>query len=238
MLIDTLKSIQPFAIAISFLLLYLCEYIIPQRKELIDRRHDFKNILLGLLNFGIAFGAGYYFQILLGVINKNQWGLFPLITLNKILFVSIQLICIDIFMYWWHRLNHEIPLLWLFHRFHHADTKMNTTTAFRFHAGELILSYFFKMIIFGLLGISVLAIILYNLVYVPVVIFHHSNISISESKDNLLRYFLVTPRMHRIHHSCIKAETDSNYSSLFPWWDLIFKSGRKKPVEENIKFGI
>ena len=235
---DTLKSIQPFAIGISFLLLYIVEYIIPQRKELIDRRHDCKNILLGLLNFGIAFGAGYYFQVLLGVINKNQWGLFPLMTINRTLLVIIQFICIDFFMYWWHLINHKVPFLWFFHRFHHADTKMNTTTAIRFHAGELILSYFLKMIIFGLLGISVLAIILYNLVYVPVVIFHHSNISISERKDNLLRYFLVTPRMHRIHHSCIKAETDSNYSSLFPWWDLIFKSGRKKPIEENIKFGI
>lgn len=238
MLIPTIKSLQPFAIALSFLLLYIFEYFLPQRKELADWRHDIQNILLGVLNFGIAFGAGYYFQVLLAMVNKHQWGLFPLITINGLLLLSIQLICIDIFMYWWHRFNHVFPALWFFHRFHHADTKMNTTTSFRFHAGELILSYFFKMIVFGLLGISVLAVILYNLVYVPVVIFHHSNISISERRDNFLRYFLVTPRMHRIHHSCIKAETDSNYSSLFPWWDIIFKSGRKKPLEENITFGL
>ena len=236
--INTIQSLQPFAIAISFLLLYIVEYFLPQRKELIDRNHDIRNILYGLLNFGIAFGAGYYFQQLLGLINKNEWGLFPMITINQVLLISIQFVCIDIFMYWWHRFNHMIPALWFFHRFHHADTKMNTTTAIRFHAGELILSYFFKMIIFGLLGISVWAVILYNLVYVPVVIFHHSNIAISERKDKLLRYFLVTPHMHRIHHSCIKAETDSNYSSLFPWWDLLFKSGRKKPIEKDIKFGI
>lgn len=238
MLIDTIKSIQPFAIGISFLLLYIVEYFLPQRRELVDRRHDIKNILLGLLNFGIAFAAGYYFQVLLGIINKNQWGLFSLISMNGILLVIIQFFCIDIFMYWWHRLNHQIPVLWFFHRFHHADTKMNTTTALRFHAGELILSYIFKIFVFGILGISVLSLILYNIVYVPVVIFHHSNIAISESKDNLLRYFFVTPRMHRIHHSCIKAETDSNYSSLFPWWDLIFRSGIKKPRQENVKFGI
>ncbi len=144
---------------------------------------------------------------------------------------------IDIFMYWWHRVNHEWRILWYFHKFHHADTKLNSTSALRFHAGELLLSYVTKIIAFSLLGISLSAILVHSLLFFPIIVFHHSNLKISERWDLFFRRFIVTPLMHRIHHSVIKSETNSNYSSVLPYWDRLFRSYVKKPSKE-IVFGV
>ena len=238
MVVDEIKIMQPYSIGIAFLLLYLAEHILPARKELTDIRHDIKNILFGILNFGLAFTAGYYFQVLLEYVNKNEMGLFYQFKIYPAILIGIEFICIDLFMYWWHRVNHLVAAFWYFHKFHHTDTRMNTTTAFRFHAGELILSYVFKLIVFCVLGIPTFTVILYSFLYVPLVIFHHSDISISQKKDTFLRFIFVTPRMHRIHHSNLRFETDSNYSSFFSWWDLIFQSNLKKPTKEKIDFGV
>ncbi len=144
---------------------------------------------------------------------------------------------IDCFLYWWHRINHLVPFFWYFHKFHHKDEKMNSTTAVRFHTGELILSYVVKIIIFLLLGVSLGSVLLHAFILFPVILFHHSNIKISMEKDLFLRKFFVTPQMHRLHHSVIKFDTDSNYSSILPYWDMIFKTYHKKP-DKPVKFGI
>ena len=140
-------------------------------------------------------------------------------------------------MYWWHRINHEWHILWYFHKFHHVDTKLNSTSALRFHTGELLLSYIAKIIAFSILGISLSAVLVHALLFFPIVVFHHSNLKISERWDLFFRRFIVTPRMHRIHHSVIKSETNSNYSSVLPYWDKLFRSYVKQPAKD-IEFGI
>lgn len=232
-----LKSIQPYAIGIAFVLVYIAENIFPQRAEHKNLNHDLKNIGIGFINAFITFIGGYYFQKIIVYLNNHQIGLFHLLKLPFLFQVVIQLIIIDIFMYGWHRLNHTWQVLWRFHKFHHADKKMNSTTALRFHVVELSLSFIAKLLIFPLLGISITAIVLYSFLFLPVVIIHHSNIRIAEQADLLLRKIIVTPRMHRIHHSRIMEETNSNYSSVFPWWDTLFKTYRKKAVKE-IEFGL
>ena len=143
----------------------------------------------------------------------------------------------DVFMYWWHRANHQVPFFWRFHSFHHTDKKLNTTSSVRFHAVELLLSYVFKVPVFAILGISPLTITVYGLIFLPVVILHHSNIRISKTVDKILRMFIVSPGMHRIHHSITKFETNSNYSSVLPYWDTLFKSYVPKS-QKPIVFGI
>jgi sterol desaturase/sphingolipid hydroxylase (fatty acid hydroxylase superfamily) len=130
-----------------------------------------------------------------------------------------------------------MPFLWKFHRFHHKDEKLNSTSAVRFHAVELVLSYVLRFCLFPLLGVSVSTVILYSIILFPVIVFHHSNVRITEALDTLLRTIFVTPRMHRIHHSKIITETNSNYGSVFPYWDGIFKSYVAKPAKE-IEFGV
>ncbi len=232
-----IKSAQPYIFAIVFLLIYAAEHMFPQRRDLIDTKHDLRNMFIGLINLIVVFFFGIYFQKIIVLAATKNFGLFYFLQWNGIVAIIFQFLCIDVIMYWWHRFNHTIPFFWQFHKFHHVDAKLNATTALRFHAVELILSFFYKLIFFVLLGIGSEAIIIHGILFLPVVIFHHSNLRISINTDNLLRLVLVTPRMHRIHHSVLPFETRSNYSSLLPWWDIVFKTNRQKPVQE-IRFGV
>jgi sterol desaturase/sphingolipid hydroxylase (fatty acid hydroxylase superfamily) len=114
---------------------------------------------------------------------------------------------------------------------------MNSTTAVRFHTGELLLSYAVKFVVFPLLGFNVASVILHAIVLFPVIVFHHSNVYISKKADNFFRLLFVTPHLHRIHHSRIINETNSNYGSVFPYWDKLFRSYISKPAMP-IEFGV
>ncbi len=232
-----IKTIQPYLIGGVFVMLYLAEHLFPQEVPLAPRKHDINNLLIGMVNAGITFLAGYYFQQVIQWLNLRHIGLFNLFALPFPLMLLFQILCLDLFMYGWHRINHVIPWLWSFHRFHHLDQRMNLTTALRFHVVELLLSYAFRLMVFPLLGFSLTAIVLYSLLFFPVVMLHHSNIAIREKVDLFIRHVIVTPRMHRIHHSQKKLETNSNYSSVFPWWDRIFHTYRNQPVAP-IQFGV
>jgi len=234
---DIIQTIQPYALAGIFALMYLAEHIIPQRREIIDHKHDLKNILVGGFNLVIIAILGVQFQKAIEWLNNKQFGLLQLFKIPSIINIVIGFLLIDIFMYWWHRANHEWRFLWFFHKFHHVDTKLNSTSALRFHAGELLLSYVTKIIAFSLLGISLSAILVHSLLFFPIIVFHHSNLKISERRDLFFRRFIVTPLMHRIHHSVIKSETNSNYSSVLTYWDRLFRSYVKKPSKE-IVFGV
>lgn len=235
--IDFIKIITPYTLGIVFLLIYLSEHIFPQRKDLIDHKHDAINILVGLVNLVLVFTGGYYFQQFIEFTNARHFGILQLLQMPFFIELIAGVLFIDCFLYWWHRINHLVPFFWYFHKFHHKDEKMNSTTAVRFHTGELILSYVVKIILFPLLGVSLGSVLLHAFILFPVILFHHSNIKISMEKDLFLRKFFVTPQMHRLHHSVIKFDTDSNYSSILPYWDMIFKTYHKK-TDKPVKFGI
>lgn len=234
-LLTFLKIIQPYAAALVFMLIYLAEHLLPERRGYTDYRHDLINIAIGAGNLVIAGLGGYFLQRCLDDGRLHSFGL--LYVLPVWLQLLSGFILADLFMYWWHRANHRLPFLWRFHRFHHLDTQLNATSAVRFHTLELILSYVVKTPVFMIIGISPITIIVYGLVFIPVVILHHSNIRISKKTDSRLRLFVVSPGMHRIHHSVIVRETNSNYSSVFPYWDKLFRSYRSVP-EKDITYGV
>ena len=140
-------------------------------------------------------------------------------------------------MYWWHRFNHTVGFLWRFHKFHHKDLLMNTTTAIRFHTVELFLSVVMKSIVFVLAGFNFLPVLIYELFFFTAIVIHHSNIRITDQLDMLYRKLFSSPLMHRIHHSNKQKETDTNYGSVFSFWDRIFKTYLKK-TETPIVFGV
>lgn len=236
-LLHLLKTSTPLFSGVVFTLLYFAEQVYPQRNELLDRQHDLKNMAIGILNLVIIFSAGYYFQKLITITNANRWGLLQQWEWNFSMGLLLNFILLDCFLYWWHRLNHTIPFLWKFHQFHHEDQKMNTTTALRFHFMELLLSYAIRFLIFPLLGFSLSAVLLHGLVLFPVLLLHHSNIKLHPKVDYLLRFILVTPAIHRVHHSKEVAETNSNYGAILPYWDRIFSSLNTN-YRNNITFGI
>jgi sterol desaturase/sphingolipid hydroxylase (fatty acid hydroxylase superfamily) len=232
-----LQFFQAFGLAVLFVSLYVAEHIVPARKMIWIKRHDLLNMLTGALNLIIVFSGGYFLGKLLGSVQSHHFGLLNLFFIPRTLYLVLQVIFIDVAMYWWHRINHLVPLFWRFHKFHHKDEQMNSTTTLRFHPVEQLLSSLMKLALFPLLGLTPMGILVYGFLFFPVILIHHSNISVSEKADRIYRKLFVSPLMHRTHHSRIKKETDSNYGSVFPFWDRLFKSYTKRP-SGPVVFGI
>lgn len=233
----TLQILQPVILAVLFVGLYAAEHIFPQQYRKLDKKHDFKNIMVGAVNLLIVFTGGYFLAKLLIASKTTHFGILNLFTLPSIINLIIQVILIDLVMYWWHRVNHLFPLFWRFHRFHHLDEQLNSTTTLRFHPVEQVLSSVMKLGAFPLLGLTTFGVWIYGFLFFPIIIIHHSNIKLSERFDSIYRKIFISPMMHRIHHSVIKKEADSNYGSVFPVWDIIFKSYTKKSIGK-IRFGV
>ncbi|WP_022836891.1 sterol desaturase family protein [Salisaeta longa] len=145
---------------------------------------------------------------------------------------------LDLWTYLWHRLNHVVPVLWRFHRVHHHDPTMDVTTASRFHTGEIVLSSLFRIGIIVAVGVHLWELVLYETLMFAVVQFHHANIALPPALDRALRAVIVTPNMHKIHHSRWQPETDSNYSALFSWWDRLGRTFRMRADVSAIRFGL
>jgi sterol desaturase/sphingolipid hydroxylase (fatty acid hydroxylase superfamily) len=150
----------------------------------------------------------------------------------------LSLLILDLYMYVWHRAMHTLPLAWRFHRVHHTDRTMNVSTAYRFHPIEIISSSLPKLMLVWWLGISAEAILSYELVFTVVVAVQHSNFALPSSIDRFLALAIVTPNYHRIHHSQVVAETNSNYGSVLSCWDWIFQTRTDLPDVINIQLGI
>ncbi len=150
----------------------------------------------------------------------------------------LSFLIIDIYMYFWHRSMHVFPLAWRFHRLHHTDRSMNISTAYRFHPIEIIGSSIPKLILIWWLGISSNFVLIYELVFTVIVALHHSNLYLPASIDRILAQLIVTPNYHRIHHSQIVTETNSNYGSVLTWWDRIFGTYRSRLDLVNIQLGV
>jgi sterol desaturase/sphingolipid hydroxylase (fatty acid hydroxylase superfamily) len=157
---------------------------------------------------------------------------------NPVIAGILSFLIIDLYMYLWHRSMHRLPLAWRFHRLHHTDRSMNVSTAYRFHPIEIISSSIPKLLLIWSLGISSNFVLIYELVFTVVVALHHSNLAIPGVIDRLLSLVIVTPNLHRIHHSQVVAETNSNYGSVLSWWDRIFKTNNDRPDVINIQLGL
>jgi sterol desaturase/sphingolipid hydroxylase (fatty acid hydroxylase superfamily) len=168
----------------------------------------------------------------------HQLGLSQTLQIPSYLKTAVVFVLFDIWMYFWHMANHRVGFFWLFHRAHHADTDMDTTTALRFHPGELVLSTFIRMPVIILTGMSFAEVVLFETVLNISTLFHHSNVAVPERWDRALRAVIVTPNMHRVHHSIERFETNSNYTSLLSVWDRLFRSFRKREDTRTITIGL
>jgi len=202
-------------------------------------RHGFKNLVLGVFNSlltGLGFASLWW--------ATAQWaqarhlGVLNLVTMPGWARLAAAFLLFDVWMYWWHRLNHRVPFLWRFHRTHHSDPRMDVTTANRFHIGEIALSSILRVPLIALLGMHLGELALYELAMFTVVQLHHANIALPGRLDHTLRVFIVTPFMHKVHHSRFQPETDSNYSSLFSFWDRIFHTFRLRDDERALQLGL
>lgn len=205
-----------------------------------------KRISHSAINIGFGITNGIIANVLFGTLliyivqmaKKNSFGLLFNLNISWHIKGIIAFMLFDLWMYFWHRINHENKFLWKFHRMHHSDLAMDASSAMRFHPIEIILSSVVRLAIIPLLGMDIVFLAIYKLVMSPVILFHHSNVSLSEGSDKMLRSIIVTPNMHRVHHSQVWDETNSNYSSVFSFWDRIFRSFKKRNDPQDIKFGL
>lgn len=162
---------------------------------------------------------------------QRNWGLLDLMGFGGALEIVVAIVLLDLVVYWQHRIFHSLPLLWRLHRVHHTDRDFDTTTALRFHPIEIILSMLLKMVVVVVLGVPVLAVILFEVILNGMALFNHANLRLPHGLEVLLRRVIVTPDMHRVHHSVLADEYNRNFGFNLSIWDRIFSSYRQDPRE-------
>lgn len=163
------------------------------------------------------------------LVDRQGWGLLHQTMLPESVRVVAAVVLLDLVIYAQHVGFHAVPLLWRIHRMHHSDPEIDVTTALRFHPAEIILSLLLKFAAIIMIGASPLAVLIFEIVLNATAMFNHSNIALPAWLDRSLRLVVVTPDMHRIHHSAIRRETDSNFGFNLPWWDRLFGTYRARP---------
>ena len=148
------------------------------------------------------------------------------------------LLLMDWAYYWWHYATHVVPLLWRFHNVHHTDLDLDVTTAARFHFGEIVASIPFRVAAVVLLGIAPFTLLVFEIIFEAASLFHHSNWRLPLGLERALNRVIVTPRMHGIHHSIVRRETDSNWGTIFSWWDRLHQTWRVDVPQEQIEIGV
>ena len=168
------------------------------------------------------------------------WGLFNWIGWPRWLEAIAAVLALDAAIYTQHWIFHKVPLLWRLHRMHHADLDVDVTTGARFHPIEMVLSLGIKFVVVIGLGASPVSVLMFEVLLNATSMFNHSNIKMPKALDRVLRWLTVTPDMHRVHHSILRKETDSNFGFNFPWWDRMFRTYRGEPQmgQERMTLGI
>ncbi|GAA6135990.1 sterol desaturase family protein [Oceaniserpentilla sp. 4NH20-0058] len=207
------------------------EGVKPKRQRLHTRLLRWTN------NLGLVFFNSLVVRLILplatvGVAQfaqQHEWGLFNQIQLHPIWVVVLTVVLFDMAIYWQHRLFHVVPVLWRLHKMHHVDQDIDVTTGSRFHPVEIILSLLIKFALVLLLGPSLLAVMLFEIILNGTAMFNHANVALPKKLDGVLRPWLVTPDMHRVHHSTILRESNSNYGFNLSVWDRLFGSYIAQP---------
>src|SRR4051794_1277997 len=160
---------------------------------------------------------------------QRGWGLLNITPWPRVLEGLLGFLALDLAIYAQHVAFHKVPLFWRLHRMHHADLDIDVTTGLRFHPIEILLSMLLKMAVVVLIGVPAVAVIAFEVMLNATSMFNHSNAAMPSWLDRILRLAMVTPDMHRVHHSVLRYETDSNFGFNLPWWDRLFGTYRAEP---------
>jgi sterol desaturase/sphingolipid hydroxylase (fatty acid hydroxylase superfamily) len=238
--LDSSTAIRLLAFAVIVVLIVSWELLWPRRALKFSRLRRWPNnygisalnsVMLSLVLPVLAVGAALWAE-------RQGWGLFNQLALPAALTIPAFVILFDLAIYWQHRLYHQIPWLWRLHRTHHADGDFDASTGVRFHPLSILISMLIKIAIVLILGPPALAVLLAEILLNVTAVFNHGNIYIPPAIDSKLRLLLVTPDMHRVHHSTIMEETNSNFGFNFPWWDRLFGSYRQAPEKGHVAMDI
>ncbi len=225
-----------FIMLFGFSIIYFIEWKRPRLQQL-QHMHTIKQWLAGCLNIFATIVSGWFFASYLFFISGYFTGLFAVLTHNIWLQRLYSFLFLDAIMYAWHRINHIFPALWKYHELHHKEKELNVFSTFHFHPKEIIISTTWRAVLLPLMGIEPAALLAYNALFFAVILFHHSNFNIGYKWDKFLQLFIVSPGLHHLHHSVIIRQSNSNYGSLFSFWDKIFGS-HTKYNQQKIEYGV
>jgi sterol desaturase/sphingolipid hydroxylase (fatty acid hydroxylase superfamily) len=208
------------------------EVVAPRRPQAIGRWVRWPNnlglVVLDTFLLRLLFPAAAIGTALAG--EEQGWGLLNNRTLPPWITVIVAVIVLDLAIYFQHVLFHAVPALWRLHRMHHADLEFDVTTGVRFHPVEILLSMVIKFGVVLALGAPALAVLIFEVLLNATSMFNHGNVLLPQPIDRVLRTIVVTPEMHRVHHSIEPSETNSNFGFNVPWWDRLFGTYRAQPA--------
>ena len=220
----------------------LWEFLAPRRALSVSKLLRWGN------NLGLVFLNTIILRLLfpaaavgMAVFTTEQgWGIFNYFEMPFWPAAVVSVVAMDFIIYLQHVMVHAVPALWRLHRVHHADLDFDVTTGARFHPVEIILSMLIKFATISVLGPPVLAVVIFEVLLNATAMFNHGNVRLSVGIDHILRWFVVTPDMHRVHHSVEDDETNSNFGFNLPWWDRLFGTYRDQPRSghESMTIGI
>lgn len=225
-----------FVMLLNFSIIYFLEWQHPKFKQ-VNSSHSLKQWLRGCVNIFTTIITGWLFASYLFYIEQFFPGLFGWLTTNKWLKAFYSILFLDFIVYAWHRINHIYPGLWKYHVLHHEEKELNVFSTFHFHPKEIFISTVWRLVLLPIVGVTPAALLTYNALFFAVILFHHSNIKIPFKWDKILQYIIVTPGLHHVHHSVKLEESNSNYGSVFSFWDKIFKSFTLYK-QQPIKYGV
>jgi sterol desaturase/sphingolipid hydroxylase (fatty acid hydroxylase superfamily) len=214
-----------------FAVMALWEWLVPRRVLTVSKVLRWANnlgiVLLNTLLLRVLFPAAAVGTAVFA--HSQGWGLFNHFETPYSIVVLTSVVAMDLAIYMQHVMFHAVPALWRLHRVHHADLDFDVTTGARFHPIEIILSMFIKFAVIAVLGAPVLAVVIFEVLLNATAMFNHSNVRIPRAMDTVLRWLVVTPDMHRVHHSVEHDEANSNFGFNLPWWDRLLGTYRGQP---------
>ena len=225
-----------------FALMALWELVAPRRSRAVGRVARWPN------NLGVAVVDTIAVRLIFPTAavgmalsaEERGWGLLNILDWPAWLVVPVAVLLLDLAIYGQHVAFHYVPVLWRLHRMHHADLDFDVTTGVRFHPIEIVLSMIIKIAVVAALGAPAISVVIFEVLLNATSMFNHGNVRLPERLDRILRWIVVTPEMHRVHHSIVRTETDSNFGFNQPWWDYLFGTYRAQPAagHEGMTIGI
>ncbi len=223
-----------------FLALLLLQWRFPLRRQHFKMLHRLvRNFVLSIPGFAIVRLAMLPIPIAVAMwAQQKQIGLLNWLGLPSWAAVIATFLLMDYAYWWWHWANHMVPFFWRFHNVHHTDLDLDVTTAARFHFGEMFFSIGFLSLAVMIFGIAPLMLVMFFISLEAATLFHHSNWRLPIQIERILNMIVVTPRMHGIHHSIVQRETNSNWGTIFCWWDKFHRTLRRDIPQDAVTIGV
>lgn len=225
---------KSFIVAVAFILLFALERSFP----VVPWLDGFARMITNLVLAGFNFIASPLIVIPITAFAASHMLDWRPAFWSGWLGLGFDLLLLDFWIYWWHRANHVVPFFWRFHEVHHLDEMLDTTSALRFHFGEVVLSSLVRAVVIFVLALPLSSVVVFEALVLVSALFHHSNLKLPPGVERMLSWVIVTPSIHWVHHHAKRSDTDSNYCTVLSVWDRLFGSRSKTARSTDMLIGV